>query len=159
MKGTFYQAELIVFNITDEVVLQKYNELKASGELEAYVNKVFAESISRSLEKKQMESLDMIKDASNQQFDELSKKLESLGEMLVQKLDSVSTRRNPSAYVPPKEIVSTPNVTQDNNSQTIPSGETQQKENVNAGSLIKKGVKKKNLNMAALMGKASKMKN
>ncbi len=161
MKGTFYKTELVVFAITDEVVLDKYNKLKASGELESYINNIFAESVLRSLEMKQMENIDQLKDANNQKFDELSQKIDFLQNFIADKLPKGLVPTNMThPSVQPKEVVTSPSVLQDSEvMQSVSPSEVKVEEKVNTGSLIKKGNKKKNLNMATLLGKASKMKN
>lgn len=161
MKGTFYKTELVVFAITDEVVLDKYNKLKASGELESYINKIFAESVLRSLEMKQMENIDQLKDANNQKFDELSQKIDFLQNYIADNLPKGISPTNMShPSIQHKEVVSSPSVLQDSEvMNSVPPSEVKVEEKVNTGSLIKKGNKKKNLNMATLLGKASKMKN
>lgn len=159
MKGTFYKTELVVFAITDEDVLNKYNKLKASGELEVYVNKIFAESVLHSSEKKQMENFDQLKDAYNQQFTELSKKIDFLQSSLANNLtNGVNTNNLSHPSIQHKEVV--PSAIKDSNvMESMSPSDVTAEEKVNTGSLIKKGNKKKNLNMATLLGKASKMKN
>lgn len=161
MKGTFYKTELVVFAITDEDVLNKYNKLKASGELEVYVNKIFAESVLHSSEKKQMENFDQLKDAYNQQFTELSKKIDFLQNSLANNLTNGVNNNNLShPSIQHKEVVSSPSAIKDSNiMESMSPSDVTAEEKVNTGSLIKKGNKKKNLNMATLLGKASKMKN
>lgn len=161
MKGTFYKTELVVFAITDEDVLNKYNKLKASGELEVYVNKIFAESVLHSSEKKQMENFDQLKDAYNQQFTELSKKIDFLQNSLANNLtNGVNTNNLSRPSIQHKEVVSSPSAIKDSNvMESMSPSDVTAEEKVNTGSLIKKGNKKKNLNMATLLGKASKMKN
>lgn len=141
MKGTFVQGEIIVFTIEDELVLAKFRELKKSGELESYVNKIFTESVLHAIEDKYL----------NNNKEELGKLMEKLNDIQSQmskmRVAGIQQNFSPNAVnsVPHKDI-------QNENPPVV-------KEKVKAGDVIKSGTKKKKgLSMAGLMSKANAMK-
>lgn len=141
MKGTFVQGEIIVFTIEDELVLNKYKELKKSGELESYVNKIFAESVLHAIEdkyaNKNKEELNML----IEKMDVLTAQMSKMRVMGVQASHSPSVTNS----VPHKEI--------EGNSEPVV------REKVKASDVIKNAPKKKKgLSMAGLMNKANAMK-
>ena len=141
MKGTFVQGEIIVFTIEDELVLAKYKELKKSGELESYVNKIFAESVLHAIEDKYLNS-------NKEELGKLMEKLDVIqNQMSKMRVMGVQSNFSPSITnnVPHKEI--------ENGKPPVV------KEKVKAGEVIKTGTKKKKgLSMAGLMSKANAMK-
>lgn len=146
-----YQGELVVLVMDNQEVINKYLELKSSGELESYINRIFKESI---LGKPEEETPNVNKN----QIDEILNEIGGLKKLL-----EVNSRRslansstfNEAAPTLVKPISNDqPNdlVTQEN----TPNSNTPEEKPVSAK--IKQGTKKKGLNMNSLLSKAQKMK-
>lgn len=143
MKGIFYQGEVIVFQTTNEEVMRKFKELKANGNLNAYVNKIFEESVLHSEEKKQAENFRNLETSLGDKVDTIMNAV-----MLLQDQYQKGGGRRIIVSQPSDSTPSAPSSVE----------EIKPKEPVNASSLIKKGTKKKGLSMASILSNASKMK-